>query len=107
MFDFVGAGVVQLVALEVNFGAAKFTGKAFGEIQRAWAANVVARIVVELTLEIGVVAVLLVGAPHFQHQRHQRLGDKAAAENTEMPALVRAGAVGFRRVGLPGCAHRD
>ena len=52
--DLVGAGVVQLVALEVDFGAAEVLGQPLGEIERAGAADVVLGVIVDLGLERGV-----------------------------------------------------
>ena len=47
----------------------------------------------ELGLERGVVLGVGVGRLEIENERHQRLGDEAAAEDAEMPALVGAGAV--------------
>ncbi len=49
--DLVGAGVIELVALEIDFGAAEVAGQALGEIKRARAAYVVLQEIVELLLE--------------------------------------------------------
>src|SRR6185369_4399377 len=90
--DLVRAGVVQLLALEIDFRAAEVLGQALGEIQRRRPADIVLEVAVHLGLErrIG----LGVGISLFQveDQRHQRLGNEASAENAEMAALVRAGA---------------
>ena len=49
--DLVRAGVVQLVALEVDLGAAEMPGQPLGEPQRAGPADVVLQVVVQLRLE--------------------------------------------------------
>ena len=56
-------------------------------------------IVVHLALEGGVDLGRLVGLLQLEDQRHQRLGDEAAAEHAEMAALVRpvAEGIGLRR----------
>src|SRR5256885_2129726 len=53
-------------------------------------------IAVHLFLELRVDLCFGVGPSQFQDQRHQRLGDKAAAIDAEMPAVVRPGAEGIR-----------
>ena len=51
--DLVAAGVVELVALEVDLGAAEMLGQPLGEIERARPAGIVGVEVVELGLEGG------------------------------------------------------
>ena len=92
--DLVAAGVVELVALEVDLGAAEMLGQALGEIERARPAGVVGVERVELALEGGIGLGVLVGLPELEDQRHQRLGDEAPAEQAEEALLVRAGAIG-------------
>ena len=46
---------------------------------------------VELGVELRIGLRRVVGALQIEDQRHQRLGDEAAAKNAEMPALVRPG----------------
>ena len=50
--------------------------------------------IIELRLESRVGLGRAIGGVEFQHERHQRLGDVAAAEFAEMPALVGLGAEG-------------
>ena len=49
--DLVGAGVIELVALEVDLRAAEMPGQALGEIERARPADVVLEKTVELLLK--------------------------------------------------------
>ncbi len=109
--DLVAAGVVQLVALEVDLGAAEMLGQPLGEVERARPAGVVGVEVVELLLEGRVAPGLVVGALQVEDQRHQRLGDEAAAEQPEEALLVGAAAVGveLRLLGLAllRCHGRD
>src|SRR4051812_32359670 len=98
----VGAGVVQLVALEVDLRAAEMLGQALGEVERARSADVMGQVGGHLGLEGRVGLGLAVGLLELEDQRHQRLGDETAAEDAEMPAFVRAGAEG---VGLRLSGH--
>src|SRR5579859_1926752 len=64
----------------------------FGKIERRRPAHIAREIAVHLSLEFRIGLGLRVGALKPEDQRHQRLGDKAAAIDAEMPALVGAGA---------------
>ena len=68
--DLVAAGVIELVALEVDFGAAEVLGQAFGEIERARPAGVVGVECVEPSLEGGVGLRILVGTTELEDQGH-------------------------------------
>ena len=59
--DLVRAGVVQLVALEIDLGAAEMLGQALGEIERAGPADIMFEEAVELGLEARVGLGVLVG----------------------------------------------
>ena len=83
--DLVAAGVVELVALEVDLGAAEMLGQPLGEIERARPAGVVGAEVVELRLERGIGLGVLVGLLELEDQRHQRFGDEAPAERPKKP----------------------
>ena len=100
--DLVGAGVVELLALEVDLGAAEVFGQPLGEIERARAPDIVLEQVVELGLESGIGLRLLIGLLERENERHQRLGDEASAIDAEAAALVRALAIG---IGLFELAH--
>ena len=89
--DLVRAGVIELVALQVDLRAAQMLGQPLGEIQGARPADIVLQEIFHLGLEGRIVPGLGVGALEFEHERHQRLGDEAAAIDAEMPALVGAG----------------
>ena len=92
--DLVGAGVVEVLALEVDAGAAGLARQALGEVQAAGPADVAVEVVVELALELGVVARRLVALGELVQGGHQRFGDVAAAVGAEPPAGV--GDVGQR-----------
>ena len=105
--DLVRAGVVQLVALEVDLGAAQLLGQALGEIERAGPAGIVLQQIVEFVLERRIGLGRVVGLLQLEDQRHQRFGDIAAAENAEMAALVGAGAETVGKCGSHGLSNRE
>src|SRR6185437_6457329 len=100
--DFVRAGVVELLALEIDPGAAELLRQPFGEIERARAPDIMLEQGVELGLELGIGLRLLVSLLELEDQRHQRLGDEAPPVNAEAAALVGARAIG---IGLLELAH--
>jgi hypothetical protein len=48
----------------------------------------------QLLMEGGVVLRVRIGLLEIEHERHQRLGDEAPAEDAEAAVFVRAGAAG-------------
>src|SRR6202167_5928987 len=96
--DLVRAGVVELLALEIDFRAAEMFGQALGEIERRRPPDIVLEVAVHFGLERRVGFGLSVGLFQIEDQRHQRFGDKASAENAEMPALVGTAAEGIEQV---------
>ena len=86
--DLVTAGVIELVALQVDLRAAEVLGEALGEIQGARTSGVVRVEVIELRLERRIGLRLVVRLLQIEDQRHQCLGDKAAAENAEVPPFI-------------------
>src|SRR5262249_30181452 len=97
--DLVRAGVIEVLALEIDFrparaatGGTKMLGQALGEIERRRPPDVILEVGVHLAAEARVVLRLGVSLLQLENQRHQRLGDEAAAVQPEMPALVGPGA---------------
>src|SRR5262249_54005191 len=98
----VRAGVIEVLALEIDFrpagaavggrGVAKMRGHAFGEIKRRRPPDIILEVGVHLAAEASVVLGLGVSRFQLEDERHQRLGDEAAAIEPEMPALVGPGA---------------
>ncbi len=86
--DLVRAGVVELVALQIDLGAAEMRGQALGEIERARPPDIMLEVIVEFGLKRRIGAGLAIGRLDLEHQRHQGLGDKAAAIYAEMTPLV-------------------
>ena len=54
------------------------------------------KIAVHVFLELRIGLCLRVGFFQFQNERHQRLGDEAAAIDAEVPVIVGPGAEGIR-----------
>ena len=92
----VRAGVVEVLALEIDLGAAKVFGHALGEIERRRPADIVREVAVHFLLEGGIVLRHRIGPLQLEDERHQRLGDEAAAIDAEMAVVVGAGAEGVR-----------
>ncbi len=98
--DFVRAGVVQLLALEIDFRAAEFFGHTPGEIEGGRAAYIILEVVIKFLLERWVGLGLGVSFFDRQDERHQRFGDKASSIEAVMAGFIGAGAIG---IGLGGC----
>ncbi|KAJ8138813.1 hypothetical protein OY671_007974, partial [Metschnikowia pulcherrima] len=103
--DVVGAGVVQLVALEPDLRAAQFFGQPGREIEGARAADIVFEQVVELGSECGVGLGPAVFSFEIEDQRHQRFGNIAPAESAEMAAIVGSAAKAVGGGPCRFCAH--
>ena len=96
----VRAGVVEIFTLEIDFRAhqaggrlaLKMRGQPIGKIERRRTADIVLEMRVHLALERGIGLGVGVGFLKLKDERHQRLGDKAAAIDAEVPALVGPGA---------------
>ena len=101
--DLVRAGVVQLLALQIDLRAAEVLGQALGVVQRTGTADVVALEVGEFFEERRIGLGLLVLGGQVVDQRHQGFGDELAAERAEQAALVRAVGIGLGH----GCLRRD
>ena len=101
--DLVRAGVIELVALEIDFCAAEMRGHPLGEIERARPADIVLEEVIELALKARVGLGRLVRLLQREDQRHQGFRHEAAAKNAEMAALVGSVAIG---IGLVDLGHR-
>src|SRR5262249_44090205 len=104
----VRAGVIEVLALEIDFrpagaavggaGLAERRVQTLGEIERRRPPDIVLEVGVHLAAEASVVLRLAVSRFQLENQRHQGLGDEAAAIEPEMPAFVGPGA---ERIELP------
>ena len=89
VIDLVRAGMVQLVAFEIDFRAAKVLGHALGEIKRRRTADIMRPHVVHLRLEGRVQLRRAIFLFQAQDQRHQRFGDIAPTKFTEATIGIR------------------
>ncbi len=91
--DFMRAGVIELVALEVDLRAAKVLGQPLGVIERARPAGIMGVEVFKLGMERGIVLGLRIGSLKLKDKRHQRFGDEASAIKAEMTPLIGSDAI--------------
>jgi len=85
----VGAGVVEVLALQVNLRPPQLLGESLGEVKGAGPAHVVLQVIVDLRLERRVGLRLAVGRLQLEQCRHQGLGHIAAAKLAEVSSCVR------------------
>ena len=96
--DLVRAGMVQLVALEVDFRPPEMPGQALGKVERRRAAHIVGPQVLHLGRKGRVLPGLAVLGLKLQHEGHQRLGDISSAELAEPAIRVRPFVPGIAQV---------
>jgi hypothetical protein len=89
--DLVRTGVIELVALEVDLGAAEMLGQPLGKIHRRRTARIVRVEMIEFRPEGRIGLRLGPFLFQLQDQRHQRFGNETAAENAEHALLVGSG----------------
>jgi len=94
--DLVRTGVVELVALEIDLGAAEMLGQPFGEIERRRPAGVMGVEMPELGAEGGIGLRPCPFLFQFQDQWHQRFGNETAAKNAEHALFIGTGAERIR-----------
>ena len=85
----VRAGVVEILALEIDLRAAEPLRPAPRVVDRARTADVVLELVAELGEKLGIRPVALVLAPELVQRVDERLRDEHAAVRTEVPPGVR------------------
>ena len=88
--NFMRAGVVQLVTLEVDFCTTKVFGQPFSIIQRAGTANIVGPQIVHFGPERVVGFGELILLFQLEDQRHQGFGHKAPTKIAKAPLFIRA-----------------
>ena len=75
--DFVCSAVGEVFAFEVDFGAAEPAGEVFGEVKRGWPAHEFGEVIVELLLEAGVFARLLISLFQLLDRGHEHFGHES------------------------------
>ncbi|MFM1944508.1 MAG: hypothetical protein RI897_3490 [Verrucomicrobiota bacterium] len=98
VIDFVGAGVEEVFAFEVDFGAAEGLGEAFGVVEGGGASAEFLEVVGEFLLEGGVEGRSVVFFFEFGEGVDEGFGDVASAVGAEV-------ALGVRQVGGGGLVH--
>src|SRR4029079_15245166 len=91
--DLVCAGVIELLALEIDFRAAAMLGEPLGEIKRGWSADISREVAIHFLLKFWIGLGVVVRLLELADERHQRLGDEASAIEAKMAALIRAGPI--------------
>ena len=86
--DLVGAGVIQILALEVDLRAAEALRPAPCMIDGARPSDVVLELIFEFGHEFGIVAVARVLVTQLIERADQRFGDEHPAVGTEVAAGV-------------------
>jgi hypothetical protein len=93
--DLVRAGVIELLALEIDLRAAEMLRQTLRIIERARPADIMRAEALELSLEFRIGLGLFPLVLQLQDQRHQCFGDESSAENAEASVLVGTGAQGI------------
>ena len=91
VIDLVAAGMIELVALEPDLGAAEFLGQALGKIHRARLADIIAQEFIHLVGEGRIDLGRLIGGFQLKDERHQGFRDISAAEIAKTAGLVGPG----------------
>jgi hypothetical protein len=86
--DLVGAGVVEILALEIDLGAAQHRRPAPRVVDGRGPADEVGEFVAELGHELGVDAIVFIRGPQFLERMHERFGDENATVWAEVSAGV-------------------
>jgi len=98
LLTFVRAGMIELLALEIDLRAAEMLGQTLGEIERRRPADIVLEMAVHLGLEGRIGLGVGIGLFEVEDQRHQRFRDEASAEGAEVSAIVGAAPEGIGQV---------
>ena len=106
IIDLMRAGVVELIALKIDFRAlfracdfAHMFGQSFSKIERARATNIMLEVIVKLIAKFGVFLGGFIFLLEREDERHERLGNKPAAKNAKAAIFVRAHGIAVL------CAH--
>ena len=86
--DLVRAGVTEILALQIDPGAARSFRESLREVERRGAARVVRHQAAEARLKLPVPPRRGIGALELDERAHERLGDVAAAVAAEVAAGV-------------------
>ena len=104
--DFVGASVVQLIALQIDFGtvfSANLFGQTLRKIQRARTPHIVFAVVLKLFPELFFMLGLFPLCFQIKNKRHQGFGHKTAAKNSEQSIGIRTTAEAILQAAIDVC----
>ena len=87
--DLVCAGMIEVLSLEKDLRAAKFTAPAFCMVDRGWTPDIVLQVRIQFCLEFGILHVFLVGKTQFMQRLHESFGNENAAIGAKVAILVR------------------
>src|SRR5262249_34698630 len=82
--DLVGAGVVQIFSLEIDFSALPGLRQPLCEIERRWPSRVVVEQIIKFRLECSIALRFHVCSLEFLQRMHQRFRKKLAAVLSKM-----------------------
>ena len=87
--DLVRAGVIEVLAFQVDLGTTQLTTQPLGMIDRRRSADVVLKIGIQLCLEGRILHVFFIRHPQFIERLHQRFGDEYPTIGSEMTFRIR------------------
>ena len=85
--------MVQLIAFEINFCAAKMLGQALGKIKRAGATDIMGLQIFQLRGKGIVFLGRFVICLQIEDERHQRFGNKTTAIKSKAALFIGAGSI--------------
>ena len=88
IIDLVRAGMVQLVAFEIDLGFTIMLGDPLSKIKRAWTADIMRPEIIHLRFEGRVFLGRFIFSFKIEDQRHQRLSDIAPAKIAKAACIV-------------------
>ena len=88
IIDFVRAGMIELITLQINLRATKMLGQAFSKIKRARAANIMGPEIIHLRRKSRVFLCRAIFLLQVQNERHKRFGDIASAKLAKTAILI-------------------
>src|SRR5439155_15328089 len=94
VIDLVRAGVVEVLALQIDPGTAGLTRQPFGKGQGGWAAHIVLQVVVKLPLKLRVLTGVFIMFGELPQRVHERFRNEATAIRAEATLSIGDGRSG-------------
>ena len=94
VIDLVRAGVVEVLALQIDPGTAGLTCQPFGKGQGGWAAHIVLQVVVKLPLKLRVLTGVFIMFGELPQRVHERFRNEATAIRAEATLSIGDGRSG-------------